>query len=73
MKIKDKMATKEPIEILIDMNNSMRSPSAGVNVCIYNCFNHTADQRKERCEEFKGCCLNCIAALMNEDVKLWQD
>lgn len=70
MKLREKLLRMSAFDVITDMNDSMRNPAAGVNVCIYNCFNnHTADQRKDRCAEFGGVCNNCIAALMNEEVR----
>lgn len=55
------------IDVMIIMNDNMRSPASGVNVCIYNAFGYTADQRKDRCAKHGGCCATCIAALVDEE------
>jgi hypothetical protein len=59
--------TKAIIDVMIIMNDNMRSPASGVNVCIFNAFGHTADQRKDRCAKYGGCCATCIAALVDEE------
>lgn len=67
MKIRDKLNRTAVFDILADMNRCMRNPAAGVNVCIFNAFGNTADQRKERCAQYSGNCSMCIAALLNEE------
>ncbi len=67
MKIRDKLNRTAAFDILSDMNRCMRNPAAGVNVCIFNAFGNTADQRKERCAQYSGNCSMCIAALLNEE------
>ena len=67
MKIRDKLNRTAAFDILADMNRCMRNPAAGVNVCIFNAFGNTADQRKERCAQYSGNCSMCIAALLNEE------
>lgn len=67
MKIRDKLNKTASFDVLEEMNRCMRNPAAGVNVCIFNAFGHTADQRKDRCAKYSGGCAMCIAALLDEE------
>lgn len=70
MKLREYITKTAPIDILTMMNNSMRGGATGVNVCIFNAFHHTADERKVRCEKHCGNCGQCIASMLDEEVKL---
>lgn len=57
---------QDTYQLLKQMNDNLRSPASGVNVCIYNGLGADATGRKDRCNEHKGNCAACIAALLNE-------
>ena len=69
MKIKEWIVYAREIDLMKRMNDNLRKPASGVNVCICNGFGYTADERKERCAEFCGNCGTCIEDLLDKEVQ----
>lgn len=69
MKIKEWIVYARELDLMKRMNDNLRKPASGVNVCICNGFGFTADDRKERCAEFCGNCSGCIEDLLDKEVR----
>lgn len=69
MKIKEWIVYARELDLMKRMNDNLRKPASGVNVCICNGFGYTADERKERCAEFCGNCGTCIDDLLDKEVQ----
>lgn len=69
MKIKEWIVYARELDLMKRMNDNLRKPASGVNVCICNGFGYTADERKERCAEFCGNCSGCIEDLLDKEVQ----
>ena len=69
MKIKEWIVYARELDLMKRMNDNLRTPASGVNVCICNGFGFTADDRKERCAEFCGNCSGCIEDLLDKEVR----
>ena len=66
---RERISKVSTYDLLADLNVHIQAPSAGVNVCIYNAFGHTADERVARCKKYNHSCSQCLQEYLNEETR----
>lgn len=67
MKNREKILATNLYDMLVEMNNNMRTYASPVNPCIYVALGHK--NRLSRCSKYNNECTKCIEEYLNQEAR----